>query len=73
MAGLSGVGAAALFSPQAASWTAWEPNIASKIPGPLLAALCTALLVGLGGLILQRPWRWREVPRTLVARLPRER
>jgi len=60
MALLAGASAAALFSPQAASWTAWEPNIASKIPGPLLAALFAAFLVGLGGLILFRPWRWRQ-------------
>ncbi len=56
---LAGVCAAALFSPLAASWTAWELNIASKIPGPLLAALFGAFLVGIGGLMLFRPWRWR--------------
>ena len=60
MALLAGASAAALFSPQTASWTAWEPNIASNIPGPLLAALFAAFLVGLGGLILFRPWRWRQ-------------
>ncbi|HET9919914.1 MAG TPA: hypothetical protein VFQ30_08745 [Ktedonobacteraceae bacterium] len=57
---LAGVGAAALFLPHAASWTAWEPNISPHIPGPLLAALFAAFLVGLGGLILFRPWRWHQ-------------
>jgi len=57
---LAGTGAAALFFPFAASWTAWEPNIDSHIPGPLLAALFAAVLVGLGGLVLLRPWRWRQ-------------
>lgn len=57
---LAGVGAAALFLPLATSWTAWEPNIDSHIPGPLLAALFAAFLVGLGGLVLLRPWRWRQ-------------
>lgn len=55
---LAGVAAAALFLPHAASWTAWEPNISPHVPGPLLAALFAALLVGLGGLILFKPWRW---------------
>ena len=57
---LAGVGAAEIFLPLAASWTAWEPNIDSRIPGPLLAALFAAFLVGLGGLVLLRPWRWRQ-------------
>jgi hypothetical protein len=57
---LAGVGAAALFLPHVASWTAWEPNISPHIPGPLLAALFAAFLVGLGGLVLLRPWRWRQ-------------
>ncbi len=57
---LAGVGAAALFLPHAASWTAWEPNISPHIPGPLLAALFAAFLMGLGGLVLLRPWRWRQ-------------
>lgn len=56
---LAGASAAALFLPHAAFWTAWEPNISPHIPGPLLAALFAAFLVGLGGLILFRPWRWR--------------
>lgn len=57
---LAGVSAAALFVPLTASWTAWEPNIDSHIPGPLLVALFAAFLVGLGGLVLFRPWRWRQ-------------
>lgn len=57
---LTGVCAAVLFLPHAASWTAWEPNISPHIPGPLLAALFAASLVGLGGLVLLRPWRWRQ-------------
>jgi len=57
---LTGVVAAALFLPHAASWTAWEPNISPHIPGPLLAALFAAFLVGLGGLVLLKPWRWRQ-------------
>lgn len=57
---LAGVSAAALFVPLTASWTAWEPNIDSHIPGPLLAALFAAFLVGLGGLVLFKPWRWRQ-------------
>jgi hypothetical protein len=56
---LAGASAAALFLPHASSWTAWEPNISPHIPGPLLAALFAAFLVGLGGLIVFRPWRWR--------------
>jgi hypothetical protein len=58
---LAGAGAAALFLPHAASWTAWEPQIDPHIPGPLLAALFFALLAGLGGLVILRPWRWRNV------------
>lgn len=54
---LAGASAAALFLPHVASWTAWEPNISPHIPGPLLAALFAAFLVGLGGLILFKPWR----------------
>lgn len=57
---LTGVGAAALFLPLTASWTAWESNIDSHIPGPLLAALFVAVLVGFGGLVLLKPWRWRQ-------------
>lgn len=57
---LAGVGAAALFLPLTTSWTAWESNIDAHIPGPLLAALFAAFLVGLGGLILLKPWRWRQ-------------
>ncbi|HTK07316.1 MAG TPA: hypothetical protein VL485_09110 [Ktedonobacteraceae bacterium] len=55
---LAGAGAAALFLPHAASWVAWEPNIAPQIPGPLLAAIFFAFLAGLGGLVILRPWRW---------------
>ncbi len=57
---LAGVGAAVLCVPLTTSWTAWEANIDSHIPGPLLAALFAAFLVGLGGLVLLRPWRWRQ-------------
>lgn len=57
---LAGLGAAVLVAPLTASWTAWEPNIESHIPGPLLAALFAAFLVGLSGLVLFRPWRWRQ-------------
>jgi hypothetical protein len=57
---VAGAGAATLFLPYTASWVAWEPNIAQQIPGPLLAALFFAVLAGLGGLVLLRPWRWRD-------------
>ncbi len=57
---LAGASAAALFLPHAASWVAWEPNIALQISSPLLAALFAAFLAGLGGLVLLKPWRWRQ-------------
>lgn len=60
MALLAGVGAALLLLPYTASWIAWEPNIGSRIPGPLLAALFLAVLAGLGGLVVLKPWRWRQ-------------
>ena len=57
---LAGTGAAVLLLPHTTSWVAWEPNIALQIPGPLLAALFAAFLVGMGGLVLFKPWRWRQ-------------
>lgn len=57
---VAGVSAATLFAPLTTSWTAWESHIDSHIPGPLLAALFAAFLVGLGGLVLLRPWRWHQ-------------
>jgi hypothetical protein len=57
---LAGASAAALLLPYTASWVAWEPNIALQIPGPLVAALFAALLAGLGGLVILRPWRWHQ-------------
>jgi hypothetical protein len=57
---LVGTGVAVLLLPHTASWVAWEPNIGPKIPGPLLAALLAALLAGLGGLVIFKPWRWRQ-------------
>jgi hypothetical protein len=57
---LAGASAAALLLPHAASWIAWEPNIGHQIPGPLVAALFAALLAGLGGLVILRPWRWHQ-------------
>ncbi len=59
---LAGTSAATLFLPSAASWVAWEPNIAPQIPGPLRAALFAAFLIGQGGLALLKPWRWRQEP-----------
>ena len=57
---LTGVVAAALFLPHAAAWTHWERNISPGIPGPLLAALFAAFLVGMAGLVLLKPWRWHQ-------------
>jgi hypothetical protein len=57
---LGGASAVVLFSPFTVPWVAWEPNITSHIPGPLMAALFAAVLVGLGGLVLLKPWRWRH-------------
>lgn len=59
---LAGASAAALFLPHAASWVAWAPTLSPHIPGPLLFALFAAFLAGLGGLVVLKPWRWRQQP-----------
>jgi hypothetical protein len=57
---LAGASAAALLLPHTVSWVAWEPNISHHIPGPLMAALFASLLAGLGGLVILKPWCWRQ-------------
>lgn len=55
---LAGAIAAALLLPATASWISWEPQISHQIPGVLVAAILAAFLVGLGGLLFLKPWRW---------------
>lgn len=57
---LAGVVAAVLVLPYTTSWVAWQPNIGPHIPGPLLAALFAAFVVGLAGLAIFKPWSWRR-------------
>lgn len=55
---LAGAIAAVFLLPATASWVSWEPQIPHQISGVLVAAILAAFLVGLGGLMFLRPWRW---------------